>query len=74
MEAPPHLDPVASAATTFSIWPPSQCNRNVVVNRLVKTLSAPSVLSKRYNTFSSDEAFAITRQMETRLSPPPLLP
>ncbi|KAL2318487.1 hypothetical protein Fmac_032363 [Flemingia macrophylla] len=63
-EAPPHPEPAASAATTFSIWPPSQRTRDAVVNRLVETLSAPSVLSKRYGTLSSDEASAAARQIE----------
>ncbi|XP_020237729.1 MFP1 attachment factor 1 [Cajanus cajan] len=58
--APPHPD----TAVSFSIWPPAQRTRDAVINRLVETLSAPSVLSKRYGTLSSDEASAAARQIE----------
>ncbi|KAG4931591.1 hypothetical protein JHK86_048552 [Glycine max] len=61
-EAPPQPDP--SAAVSFSIWPPTQRTRDAVVKRLIETLSAPSVLSKRYGTLSSDEASAAARQIE----------
>ncbi|KAL2339903.1 hypothetical protein Fmac_007843 [Flemingia macrophylla] len=57
-------DSAASVATTFSSWPSSQHTHDVVVNRLVGTLSATSVLSKRYNTLSSDEDFVVAHQME----------
>ncbi|KAL2340213.1 hypothetical protein Fmac_008153 [Flemingia macrophylla] len=53
---PSHPDFAASAATTFSSWPSSQRTRDIVINRLVGTLSATSVLSNCYNTLSSDES------------------
>ncbi|KAL5127053.1 MFP1 attachment factor 1 [Glycine soja] len=59
---PPQPDP--SAAVSFSIWPPTQRTRDAVVNRLIETLSAPSVLSKRYGTLSSDESSSSARQIE----------
>ncbi|KAG5121258.1 hypothetical protein AAZX31_14G084100 [Glycine max] len=59
---PPQPDP--SAAVSFSIWPPTQRTRDAVVNRLIETLSAPSVLSKRYGTLSSDESSSAARQIE----------
>ncbi|XP_068657364.1 MFP1 attachment factor 1-like [Aristolochia californica] len=49
---------------SFSIWPPSQRTRDAVVNRLVETLSAPSVLSKRYGSLPPDEAAAAARIIE----------
>lgn len=74
MEAPPqpHSQPNPSTttattkpgATSFSIWPPTQRTRDAVINRLIETLSTPSVLSKRYGTLSSDEASAAARQIE----------
>lgn len=61
-EAPPQPNP--SAALSFTIWPPTQRTRDAVVNRLIETLSSPSVLSKRYGTLSSDEASAAAHQIE----------
>ncbi|MED6162035.1 RNA polymerase III-inhibiting protein maf1 [Stylosanthes scabra] len=49
---------------SFSIWPPTQRTRDAVVNRLIETLSTPSVLSKRYGTMTSEEASAAARQIE----------
>ncbi|KAL2326621.1 hypothetical protein Fmac_025679 [Flemingia macrophylla] len=54
----------ASAATTFNSWLSSQPTRDVVVNRPIGTLSATSILSKRYNTLSSNEASVVTCQIE----------
>lgn len=68
MEAPSKEE----AATTnnnpsqlsFSIWPPAQRTRDAVVNRLIETLSTPSVLSNRYGTLAQDEASAAARLIE----------
>ncbi|XP_004501545.1 MFP1 attachment factor 1 [Cicer arietinum] len=48
----------------FSIWPPTQRTRDAVINRLIETLTTPSVLSKRYGTLPPDEASAAARQIE----------
>ncbi|CAL0322486.1 unnamed protein product [Lupinus luteus] len=69
MEAPPqantHLNPSTNAsAISFSVWPPTQRTRDAVINRLIETLSTPSILSKRYGTLTSDEASAAARQIE----------
>jgi len=48
----------------YSIWPPTQRTRDAVKNRLIETLSTPSVLTKRYGTMSSDEASAAASQIE----------
>ncbi|XP_060969631.1 MFP1 attachment factor 1-like [Cannabis sativa] len=45
-----------SSQATFSIWPPSQRTRDAVVNRLIETLSTPSVLSNRYGTTPPEES------------------
>ncbi|KAF8377601.1 hypothetical protein HHK36_030983 [Tetracentron sinense] len=49
---------------SFSIWPPTQRTRDAVINRLVETLSSPSVLSKRYGSMPSDQASDAARLIE----------
>lgn len=49
---------------SFTIWPPTQRTRDAVINRLIETLSTPSVLSKRYGTVPTDEASVAARQIE----------
>lgn len=49
---------------SFSIWPPSQRTRDAVTNRLIETLSSPSVLSKRYGTLPEAEAAATAKVIE----------
>lgn len=49
---------------SFSIWPPAQRTRDAVVNRLIETLSTPSVLSNRYGTMPQAEASAAARLIE----------
>ncbi|XP_050241890.1 MFP1 attachment factor 1-like [Quercus robur] len=48
-----------------SISPPTQCTRDVVVARLVETLSSQSILSKCYGTLPNDEASSAARLIET---------
>ncbi|KAI4337019.1 hypothetical protein L6164_015481 [Bauhinia variegata] len=64
MESPPQYQPTKPGGISFSIWPPTQRTRDAVVNRLIETLSTPSVLSKRYGTISADEASAAARKIE----------
>ncbi|XP_056167994.1 MFP1 attachment factor 1-like [Syzygium oleosum] len=61
-EARKEASPAPNVA--FSIWPPSQRTRDAVVARLIETLSAPSVLSKRYGTVPQDEAASAARAIE----------
>ncbi|CAN4092641.1 unnamed protein product [Withania somnifera] len=49
---------------SFSIWPPTQRTRDAVINRLIETLSTPSILSKRYGTLPQDEASDTARRIE----------
>lgn len=49
---------------SFSIWPPTQKTRDAVINRLIETLSSPSILSKRYGTISPEEASEIAKRIE----------
>ncbi|GMH17805.1 hypothetical protein Nepgr_019646 [Nepenthes gracilis] len=53
-----------STSSSFSIWPPTQRTRDAVINRLIETLSQPSVLSKRYGSMSPDEAASTARTLE----------
>ncbi|XP_060181878.1 MFP1 attachment factor 1-like [Lycium barbarum] len=49
---------------SFSIWPPTQRTRDAVTNRLIETLSTPSILSKRYGTFPHEEASETAKAIE----------
>ncbi|KAL6957826.1 RNA polymerase III-inhibiting protein maf1 [Sarracenia purpurea var. burkii] len=49
---------------SFSIWPPTQRTRDAVINRLIETLSAPSVLSQRYGSLPHDDATEAARRIE----------
>ncbi|XP_047341978.1 MFP1 attachment factor 1-like [Impatiens glandulifera] len=50
--------------TSFSIWPPTQRTRDAVINRLIDTLTAPSILSNRYGTLPQNEAEETARRIE----------
>ncbi|KAJ7958213.1 MFP1 attachment factor 1 [Quillaja saponaria] len=52
------IKPEKPSTVSFSIWPPTQRTRDAVINRLIETLSTPSVLSKRYGTISLEDASA----------------
>ncbi|KAK9097285.1 hypothetical protein Sjap_022782 [Stephania japonica] len=49
---------------SITIWPPTQRTRDAVINRLIETLTAPSILSKRYGSLSHDEASSAARSIE----------
>ncbi|KAL0366250.1 UNVERIFIED_CONTAM: MFP1 attachment factor 1 [Sesamum radiatum] len=49
---------------SFSIWPPTERTRDAVRNRLIETLSSPSILSKRYGTVSREEAVDAAKLIE----------
>ncbi|KAK6160647.1 hypothetical protein DH2020_004028 [Rehmannia glutinosa] len=49
---------------SFSIWPPTDRTRDAVRNRLIETLSTPSILSKRYGTISREEATDAAKRIE----------
>ncbi|KAK4434382.1 MFP1 attachment factor 1 [Sesamum alatum] len=49
---------------SFSIWPPTERTREAVRNRLIETLSSPSILSKRYGTVSREEAVDAAKLIE----------
>ncbi|KAK2980989.1 hypothetical protein RJ640_023315 [Escallonia rubra] len=52
---------------SFSIWPPTQRTRNAVLSRLIETLYAPSMLSKRYGPVPADEATVVARRIASKL-------
>ncbi|XAR48389.1 hypothetical protein NMG60_11031207 [Bertholletia excelsa] len=61
---PPPPEKASNVNLSFTIWPPSQRTRDAIVNRLIETLSSPSVLSKRYGSMSRDEAAEVARRIE----------
>ncbi|PHT30436.1 MFP1 attachment factor 1 [Capsicum baccatum] len=55
---------IKPSTISFSIWPPTQRTRDAVINRLIESLSTPSILSKRYGTLPQDEASDAARRIE----------
>ncbi|KAK9157574.1 hypothetical protein Scep_004148 [Stephania cephalantha] len=77
-ESPPEqkhsqdLDPsIAKKFPTMSIksitiWPPTQRTRDAVINRLIETLFAPSIISKRYGSLSHESRRCLLRRASYR--------
>ncbi|KAL2232628.1 MFP1 attachment factor 1 [Sesamum indicum] len=69
-QAPPQSETTAATAAakyssaSFCIWPPTERTRDAVRNRLIETLSTPSILSKRYGTVSREEAVDAAKRIE----------
>ena len=59
-----NLEPSSAQTFLFQIWPPSQRTREAVINRLIATLSTPSILSKRYGAVQIEEATSLSRRIE----------
>ncbi|KAL6527358.1 RNA polymerase III-inhibiting protein maf1 [Orobanche gracilis] len=49
---------------SFSIWPPSGRTRDAVRNRLIETLSSPSILSKKYGIVPQEIAVEAAKVIE----------
>ncbi|PIA27037.1 hypothetical protein AQUCO_08300014v1 [Aquilegia coerulea] len=49
---------------SLSIWPPTQRTRDAVINRLIETLTAPSILSKRYGSLPTEVASFAAKSIE----------
>ncbi|KVI03942.1 Leucine-rich repeat, ribonuclease inhibitor subtype, partial [Cynara cardunculus var. scolymus] len=47
------------------LWPPSQTTRQVLVDRIVKNLTTPSILSRKYGLLSKEEAEEDAKQIES---------
>lgn len=56
----------ATQSHSFSIklWPPSQSTRLMLVERMVKNLITPSILSRKYGLLSKEEAEEDAKQIE----------
>ncbi|KAK4435162.1 MFP1 attachment factor 1 [Sesamum alatum] len=52
------------STSSFSIWPPTERTRDAVRNRLIETLSTPSILLKGYSTISREEAIDAAKRIE----------
>ncbi|CAN4122614.1 unnamed protein product [Withania somnifera] len=59
-----HETQTKSTTISFSIWPPTQRTRDAVINRLIESLSTPSILSNRYGALPQDEASDIAKRIE----------
>ncbi|KAJ8492633.1 hypothetical protein OPV22_014354 [Ensete ventricosum] len=69
IKAGDELDPGSAASVglldvSLNIWPPSQESRDSVIQRLVETLSSPSVLTKCDGIVSIEEASSIALIIE----------
>ncbi|XP_024973809.1 RAN GTPase-activating protein 2-like [Cynara cardunculus var. scolymus] len=50
---------------SIKLWPPSQTTRQVLVDRIVKNLTTPSILSRKYGLLSKEEAEEDAKQIES---------
>lgn len=55
---------MAVSAFSFNLWPPSERTRAAVVERMVETLSSPSILSNKYGQFDSEQAQVHAKKIE----------
>ncbi|PIA30766.1 hypothetical protein AQUCO_05400103v1 [Aquilegia coerulea] len=49
---------------SIKLWPPSQSTRLMLVERMTKNLSTPSIFSKKYGVLSAEEAKENAKQIE----------
>ncbi|KAG8390928.1 hypothetical protein BUALT_Bualt01G0134600 [Buddleja alternifolia] len=63
-QSPQQSDTTKYSNVSFSVWPPTERTREAVRNRLIETLSSPSILSKRYGTVSREEAVDAAKSIE----------
>ncbi|OVA10420.1 Leucine-rich repeat [Macleaya cordata] len=49
---------------SIKLWPPSQSTRVMLVDRMTKNLSTPSIFSRKYGLLSKEEAEENARQIE----------
>ncbi|PWA55471.1 Leucine-rich repeat, ribonuclease inhibitor subtype [Artemisia annua] len=50
---------------SIKLWPPSQSTRQVLVDRIIKNLTTPSILSRKYGLLSKEEAEQEAKQIES---------
>ncbi|KAK9055777.1 hypothetical protein SSX86_026862 [Deinandra increscens subsp. villosa] len=50
---------------SIKLWPPSQSTRQVLVERITKNLTTPSILSRKYGLLSKEEAEEDAKQIES---------
>nr|XP_043635399.1 RAN GTPase-activating protein 2-like [Erigeron canadensis] len=51
---------------SIKLWPPSQNTRQVLVERIIKNLTTPSILSRKYGLLSKEEAVEDAKQIESK--------
>nr|XP_043605857.1 RAN GTPase-activating protein 2-like [Erigeron canadensis]XP_043605858.1 RAN GTPase-activating protein 2-like [Erigeron canadensis]XP_043605859.1 RAN GTPase-activating protein 2-like [Erigeron canadensis]XP_043605860.1 RAN GTPase-activating protein 2-like [Erigeron canadensis] len=57
--------PVQHRLYSIKLWPPSQNTRQVLVERIIKNLTTPSILSRKYGLLSKEEAVEDAKQIES---------
>lgn len=50
---------------SIKLWPPSQNTRQVLIDRIIKNLTSPSILSRKYGLLSKQEAEEEAKQIES---------
>lgn len=50
---------------SIKLWPPSQSTRQVLVDRIIKNLTTPSIISRKYGLLSKEEAEEDAKQIES---------
>ncbi|KAK1420511.1 hypothetical protein QVD17_22170 [Tagetes erecta] len=50
---------------SIKLWPPSQSTRQVLVERITKNLTTPSILSRKYGLLSKEEAEEDAKRIES---------
>lgn len=53
-----------SKSLSIKLWPPSQSTRLMLVERMTKNLTTPSILSRKYGPLSKEEAEEDAKQIE----------
>ncbi|KAI7742506.1 hypothetical protein M8C21_019426 [Ambrosia artemisiifolia] len=49
---------------SIKLWPPSQGTRHILVERITKNLTTPSILSRKYGLLSKEEAEEDSKRIE----------
>eukprot|EP00252_Welwitschia_mirabilis_P002117 TRINITY_DN12032_c0_g1_i1.p1 TRINITY_DN12032_c0_g1~~TRINITY_DN12032_c0_g1_i1.p1 ORF type:complete len:114 (-),score=22.18 TRINITY_DN12032_c0_g1_i1:16-357(-) len=55
---------MTEAGISLKVWPPSDRTRTAVIDRMVQTLSSPSLLSDKYGRVDPEQAHSIASEIE----------
>ncbi|KAI3742742.1 hypothetical protein L1987_60436 [Smallanthus sonchifolius] len=59
------MESTQSPMDSVKLWPPSHSTRLILVDRIVKNLTTPSILSRKYGLLSKEEAEEDSKQIES---------